>query len=833
MKKTKIISIICALSMIFSMFTAVVNADNAKGIDLEASLSDDGTQITIEAFAKGTTGNLSNFMIAFAAPTGVTSPDSVVATDAAGTALTKNVNSEGIVKVSRLDMTGAGFAVPADKKIANIVITMPEGAKLTSDYTITLTGDAAIQELGDEAASKVSKGTMDATTVTVEKWKDPNAKSEKEERPDKQEETGGEVPEPVPVTSTKGIALENTISSDNKTITITAKAVGTTGNLSNFMIALGAVDGITSADQVTAVDADGVALTKNVNGEGVIKVSRLDMTGAGFAVPADKTIAVITLALADPLTEATAITFTGDSAIQELGDEAAAKVSKGTMTATSTVVTPNEADKGKATTVNLKDYMGKDKTTGDDAATVAEAAEDAGKIIYVTVDVTKENDEGDRVPATYGTDYEAEYNGETLTEAEYNNLIHGYTETPISEVIKGLKFNVYNTAKNAQIKTSLNSTTDDTQLVNDQEKTDVKGGGSSEQEPKDKTPVISVKSTATSVTAGDGTVVKVYVDNISNPNTDGSLYVSVNEGALDLVTGTGIKYIDEDLYDEDHDGEMQISSEDKLFEIDWPGSKEDKYIKFVGATKGTVKFTFHYVATGDVTGEPVVAKDVEKSITIKAASSSGGSSSSSKDNTSSGGGAIASGLVDSGSSYLPNLGFDDLGDVTWAQTAINTLAAKKIVSGVGENKFDPNAALTRAAYAQMLVNAIGHSTDSADTYFDDVPTDAWFYHNVAVASQLGIVSGFGDGTFRPNDLITREQMALMTQKAAVVMGKSLIGADNGTFTDDADIADWSRDAVYTLSDAGIINGMGDGTFGPQANATRAQAAVIIYNAFVK
>ncbi|MBR0028268.1 MAG: S-layer homology domain-containing protein, partial [Clostridia bacterium] len=392
---------------------------------------------------------------------------------------------------------------------------------------------------------------------------------------------------------------------------------------------------------------------------------------------------------------------------------------------------------------------------------------------------------------------------------------------------------VYNTAKNAQIKTSLNSTTDDTQLVNDQEKTDVKGGGSSEQEPKDKTPVISVKSTATSVTAGDGTVVKVYVDNISNPNTDGSLYVSVNEGALDLVTGTGIKYIDEDLYDEDHDGEMQISSEDKLFEIDWPGSKEDKYIKFVGATKGTVKFTFHYVATGDVTGEPVVAKDVEKSITIKAASSSGGSSSSSKDNTSSGGGAIASGLVDSGSSYLPNLGFDDLGDVTWAQTAINTLAAKKIVSGVGENKFDPNAALTRAAYAQMLVNAIGHSTDSADTYFDDVPTDAWFYHNVAVASQLGIVSGFGDGTFRPNDLITREQMALMTQKAAVVMGKSLIGADNGTFTDDADIADWSRDAVYTLSDAGIINGMGDGTFGPQANATRAQAAVIIYNAFVK
>ncbi|MBQ6530893.1 MAG: S-layer homology domain-containing protein, partial [Clostridia bacterium] len=149
------------------------------------------------------------------------------------------------------------------------------------------------------------------------------------------------------------------------------------------------------------------------------------------------------------------------------------------------------------------------------------------------------------------------------------------------------------------------------------------------------------------------------------------------------------------------------------------------------------------------------------------------------------------------------------------------------------NKFDPNAALTRAAYAQMLVNAIGHSTDSADTYFDDVPTDAWFYHNVAVASQLGIVSGFGDGTFRPNDLITREQMALMTQKAAVVMGKSLVGADVGTFTDDADIADWSRDAVYTLANAGIINGMGDGTFAPQANATRAQAAVIIYNAFVK
>ena len=162
-----------------------------------------------------------------------------------------------------------------------------------------------------------------------------------------------------------------------------------------------------------------------------------------------------------------------------------------------------------------------------------------------------------------------------------------------------------------------------------------------------------------------------------------------------------------------------------------------------------------------------------------------------------------------------------------------TLAAKKIVSGVGENKFDPNAALTRAAYAQMLVNAIGHSQDSADVEFDDVPTDAWFYHNVAVAAQLGIVSGYGDGNFGPYDLITREQMALMTLKAAEVMGVSLVGADAGTFTDDADIADWSRDAVYTLSNAGIINGMGDGTFAPKANATRAQAAVIIYNTFIK
>ena len=73
----------------------------------------------------------------------------------------------------------------------------------------------------------------------------------------------------------------------------------------------------------------------------------------------------------------------------------------------------------------------------------------------------------------------------------------------------------------------------------------------------------------------------------------------------------------------------------------------------------------------------------------------------------------------------------------------------------------------------------------------------------------------------------------MTQRAAEAVGKNLTAVSDSSFTDADQISEYAQDAVYTLANAGIINGMGDGTFAPKANATRAQASVIIYTTFVK
>mgnify|MGYP000822524700 FL=1 len=175
----------------------------------------------------------------------------------------------------------------------------------------------------------------------------------------------------------------------------------------------------------------------------------------------------------------------------------------------------------------------------------------------------------------------------------------------------------------------------------------------------------------------------------------------------------------------------------------------------------------------------------------------------------------------------------DLDSVEWARTAINGLAMRGMISGRDQYTFDPNANITRAEYCQILMGAINALNAKGESTFADVPSTAWYYNAVSVASQLGIVSGYGDGNFGPNDLITRQDMALMTYKTAKIMNKSLepVNAEI-TFEDSHEISDYAFEAVMTLQKAGIINGMTDTTFEPHSNATRAQSAKVIFDTFV-
>jgi hypothetical protein len=166
----------------------------------------------------------------------------------------------------------------------------------------------------------------------------------------------------------------------------------------------------------------------------------------------------------------------------------------------------------------------------------------------------------------------------------------------------------------------------------------------------------------------------------------------------------------------------------------------------------------------------------------------------------------------------------------WAQDAITGLAARNVINGVGDSLYDPDRTVTRAEYIKMIVTMFGAPIGTTDSGFADVSSDAWYAPYVAAAKNSGITTGYGDGNFGPNDQISRQDMSVMLYRAAQKFGVSLNPATNPlVFIDDSFIADYAKDAVYTMQKAGILKGVGDNRFDPTSSSTRAQSAVAIYN----
>ncbi|MEV5025397.1 endo-1,4-beta-xylanase [Paenibacillus sp. LPE1-1-1.1] len=172
--------------------------------------------------------------------------------------------------------------------------------------------------------------------------------------------------------------------------------------------------------------------------------------------------------------------------------------------------------------------------------------------------------------------------------------------------------------------------------------------------------------------------------------------------------------------------------------------------------------------------------------------------------------------------------FTDLDQAAWAKDSISALAARDIVKGLSAESFAPKKDVTRAEFVQMLVQTLALQADGANQPFSDVQEGKWYSVAIAAAYQLGIVKGKQDGTFGVQDLITREDMAVMTHRALSAAGLTL-NRDNVSkvFADSASIADYARESVSAMQQSGIINGMPDGSFAPKAAANRAQAAVIL------
>ncbi|MNC27885.1 Endo-1,4-beta-xylanase A precursor [compost metagenome] len=171
------------------------------------------------------------------------------------------------------------------------------------------------------------------------------------------------------------------------------------------------------------------------------------------------------------------------------------------------------------------------------------------------------------------------------------------------------------------------------------------------------------------------------------------------------------------------------------------------------------------------------------------------------------------------------------GDITghWAKSAIDLLASKLIITGTSATAFSPSHQVTRAEFAALITRSLGLATASSGTTFSDVSAGAWYADAVQTAAAAGLITGYTDGSFKPNSPITRQEMAAILSKAMKFTGKTLNGdlAALTKFSDAAALPAWSQAAVAEIAAEGIIQGQPDGSFAPQKSATRAEAATML------
>ncbi|MBQ4110423.1 MAG: S-layer homology domain-containing protein [Clostridia bacterium] len=179
----------------------------------------------------------------------------------------------------------------------------------------------------------------------------------------------------------------------------------------------------------------------------------------------------------------------------------------------------------------------------------------------------------------------------------------------------------------------------------------------------------------------------------------------------------------------------------------------------------------------------------------------------------------------SAATSTPSGTFKDLYSVEWARTSVEYLAGKNIVCGKAEGLFYPDDSITREEFMKIICLAFNVPTDGAASDFNDVNKNEWYYPYVSALYNLGVISGVDETNFGTGMNITREQMA-------VVMARILNIKSSYTekFSDDYDISDYAKDAVYAMRERGIINGVGNNLFYPKGIATRAEAAKIVYSA---
>ncbi|RTE02650.1 S-layer homology domain-containing protein, partial [Paenibacillus whitsoniae] len=176
--------------------------------------------------------------------------------------------------------------------------------------------------------------------------------------------------------------------------------------------------------------------------------------------------------------------------------------------------------------------------------------------------------------------------------------------------------------------------------------------------------------------------------------------------------------------------------------------------------------------------------------------------------------------------------FSDLAGYSWAQKPIEALAAKGIIAGISETAFSPGVAIKRADFVLLLMRTMGFPSQAAAS-FADAGASAYYADAVQTARALGIADGSGDNRFQPEAAISRQDMMALTARALRIAGQlpaATLQPSLAGFKDGVDVADYAQASISGLIRLGIVEGDG-GYLRPLASTSRAEIAVLLYRIY--
>ena len=177
---------------------------------------------------------------------------------------------------------------------------------------------------------------------------------------------------------------------------------------------------------------------------------------------------------------------------------------------------------------------------------------------------------------------------------------------------------------------------------------------------------------------------------------------------------------------------------------------------------------------------------------------------------------------------VQSCGFTDVAASDWFYSAVRYAYENGLMTGTGSGAFSPNATITRGMLVTILYRLEDKPAVTAANPFTDVSSGSYCEKAAAWAAANGIVGGYGDGRFGPNDALTREQLAAILYRYAQYKGYDLsASADPSGYSDQAGISAFARTAMAWANAEGLITGTSGSLLSPKGTATRAQTAMIL------